>query len=174
MVDFNTCVETKSGNIRTPKCRLSYVYFESPNPKAKVTSGTHAGKLKYTVSLLIPKAADIGMLKRAAEAAAIEEFGAEKFKAETGIAYRDFEIQNDAQREQALREQLAGAVTATVQIQFSNDGTNWMSHADYTLTLSGTTSDVDAFTEEDAYAYHRASVTAISGTGAAVTVTVGA
>ena len=67
-----------------------------------------------------------------------------------------------------------GAVTATVEIQFSNDGTNWMSHADYTLTLSGTTSDVDAFTEEDAYAYHRASVTAISGTGAAVTVTVGA
>jgi basic membrane protein A len=30
--------------------------------------------------------------------------GAEKFKSETGIAYRDFEIQNDAQREQALRK----------------------------------------------------------------------
>ncbi len=30
--------------------------------------------------------------------------GAEKFKAETGIAYRDFEIQNDAQRLQALRK----------------------------------------------------------------------
>ena len=30
--------------------------------------------------------------------------GAEKFKTETGIAYRDFEIQNDAQREQALRK----------------------------------------------------------------------
>jgi basic membrane protein A len=30
--------------------------------------------------------------------------GAEKFKKETGIAYRDFEIQNDAQREQALRK----------------------------------------------------------------------
>ncbi|MFU0505866.1 BMP family lipoprotein [Pseudaminobacter sp. NGMCC 1.201702] len=30
--------------------------------------------------------------------------GAEKFKQETGIAYRDFEIQNDAQREQALRK----------------------------------------------------------------------
>jgi basic membrane protein A and related proteins len=29
--------------------------------------------------------------------------GAEKFKKETGIDYRDFEIQNDAQREQALR-----------------------------------------------------------------------
>jgi basic membrane protein A len=30
--------------------------------------------------------------------------GAEKFKSETGIEYRDFEIQNDAQREQALRK----------------------------------------------------------------------
>ncbi len=29
--------------------------------------------------------------------------GAEKFKAETGIEYREFEIQNDAQREQAMR-----------------------------------------------------------------------
>ncbi|MEO1551737.1 MAG: BMP family ABC transporter substrate-binding protein [Pseudomonadota bacterium] len=29
--------------------------------------------------------------------------GAERFKAETGIAYREFEIQSDAQREQALR-----------------------------------------------------------------------
>jgi basic membrane protein A len=30
--------------------------------------------------------------------------GAEKFKTDTGIAYRDFEIQNDSQREQALRK----------------------------------------------------------------------
>ncbi len=30
--------------------------------------------------------------------------GAEKFKADTGIDFRDFEIQNDAQREQALRK----------------------------------------------------------------------
>ena len=30
--------------------------------------------------------------------------GAEKFKTETGVDYRDFEIQNDAQREQALRK----------------------------------------------------------------------
>ncbi len=37
--------------------------------------------------------------------------GAEKFKAETGIDYRDFEIANDAQREQALR-------------RFAKDGNN--------------------------------------------------
>ncbi|MEO9339518.1 BMP family ABC transporter substrate-binding protein [Mesorhizobium sp. SB112] len=30
--------------------------------------------------------------------------GAEKFKTESGVAYREFEIQNDAQREQALRK----------------------------------------------------------------------
>ena len=30
--------------------------------------------------------------------------GAEKFKEETGEGYREFEIQNDAQREQALRD----------------------------------------------------------------------
>lgn len=37
--------------------------------------------------------------------------GAEKFKAETGIEYREFEIQNDAQREQAL-------------LRFAEDGAN--------------------------------------------------
>ena len=37
--------------------------------------------------------------------------GAEKFKADTGIEYRDFEIANDAQREQALR-------------RFAGDGNN--------------------------------------------------
>ena len=37
--------------------------------------------------------------------------GAERFKDETGIEYRDFEIQNDAQREQALR-------------RFARDGNN--------------------------------------------------
>ena len=29
--------------------------------------------------------------------------GAERFKKESGIEYKDFEIQNDAQREQAMR-----------------------------------------------------------------------
>src|SRR3546814_15919443 len=29
--------------------------------------------------------------------------GAERYKADTGVEYRDFEVQNDSQREQALR-----------------------------------------------------------------------
>lgn len=79
-LDFNSCAVLASGNVRTPKARMSYVYFEDPNPKAKVTSGNNAGKFKYTCTILIPKTADITLLKKAAETAAIEEFGLEKFK----------------------------------------------------------------------------------------------
>lgn len=45
--------------------------------------------------------------------------GAEKFKADTGIAYRDFEIQNDSQREQALRNFARRGANPVVAIGFS-------------------------------------------------------
>jgi len=45
--------------------------------------------------------------------------GAEKFKQETGIAYREFEIQNDAQREQALRKFAQDGNSPIVVIGFS-------------------------------------------------------
>ena len=45
--------------------------------------------------------------------------GAEKFKEETGIAYREFEIQNDAQREQALRRFAEGGSSPIVVAGFS-------------------------------------------------------
>lgn len=45
--------------------------------------------------------------------------GAEKFKKETGVAYRDFEIQNDAQREQALRNFARSGNDPVVAIGFS-------------------------------------------------------
>ncbi|SEA88678.1 BMP family lipoprotein [Rubrimonas cliftonensis] len=46
--------------------------------------------------------------------------GAEKFKAETGVEYRDFEIQNDSQREQALRRFARGGYDPVVAIGFSH------------------------------------------------------
>jgi len=46
--------------------------------------------------------------------------GAEKFKAETGIAYQDFEIQNDSQREQALRKFAENGFSPIVAIGFSH------------------------------------------------------
>ncbi|MCD7110206.1 BMP family ABC transporter substrate-binding protein [Rhizobium sp. DKSPLA3] len=45
--------------------------------------------------------------------------GAEKFKAETGIAYREFEIANDAQREQALRRFAGDGNSPIVMAGFS-------------------------------------------------------
>ncbi|KZE28251.1 BMP family ABC transporter substrate-binding protein [Chelatococcus daeguensis] len=45
--------------------------------------------------------------------------GAEKFKAETGVAYRDFEPQNDAQREQALRRFARDGYSPIVAVGFS-------------------------------------------------------
>ncbi len=45
--------------------------------------------------------------------------GAEKFKIETGIAYRDFEIQNDAQREQGFRRFARDGFSPIVAVGFS-------------------------------------------------------
>lgn len=45
--------------------------------------------------------------------------GAEKFKADTGIDYRDFELQNDSQREQAMRNFARRGLSPIVAIGFS-------------------------------------------------------
>ncbi len=45
--------------------------------------------------------------------------GAEKFKADTGVAFQDFEIQNDSQREQALRNFAKKGFSPIVAVGFS-------------------------------------------------------
>ena len=47
--------------------------------------------------------------------------GAERFKKETGIDYRDFELQNDAQREQALRRFAREGNSPIVAVGFSQE-----------------------------------------------------
>lgn len=64
-----------------------------------------------------------------------------------------------------------GAVSATVDIEVSNDGVNVVDTVAGTIALSGTTSDSDGITVDAPWGFWRANVTAISGTGAAVTVT---
>ncbi len=66
-----------------------------------------------------------------------------------------------------------GAVTATIIIYVSNTGDDddWATAA--TITLSGTTSDSDGFAMNAKWAYTYAEISAISGTGAAVTATMG-
>lgn len=64
-----------------------------------------------------------------------------------------------------------GAVTATVVVEVSNDGSNYLTLG--TITLSGTDSDSDGFASSAAWTFVRGNVTAISGTSAAVTLTMG-
>jgi len=65
-----------------------------------------------------------------------------------------------------------GAVSATVAIEVSNDGDNFVTLG--TITLSGTTTATDGFAASAPWAVVRANCTAISGTGAALSVVMGA
>lgn len=67
-----------------------------------------------------------------------------------------------------------GAVTCTVLIEVTNDASvtaSWMTQA--TITLSGTTTAVDGYATVANWPNVRARTTAISGTGATLTVTMG-
>lgn len=66
-----------------------------------------------------------------------------------------------------------GAVTATVIVEFSLDGIGWLSDTTSTLSLSGTTAATLSFNSIGNWSLIRARCTAISGTGAALTVTLG-
>lgn len=66
----------------------------------------------------------------------------------------------------------SGAVSATVVVEVSNDGTNFVTLG--TISPSGTTSASDGFGSVIPWKQHRGNVTAISGTNAAVTLTAAA
>lgn len=68
----------------------------------------------------------------------------------------------------------SGTVSATVEIDVSNDGTYAVDTIMGSITLSGTDANSDGFTSQNSpWKYVRARVTAISGTSAAVTVHMG-
>lgn len=69
----------------------------------------------------------------------------------------------------------SGAGAATINIEVSNEGTQWVVAGTLTLTLATTVTtgtNTDGFNINAGWSFIRANVTAISGTGAAVTVTV--
>jgi hypothetical protein len=65
-----------------------------------------------------------------------------------------------------------GAVSATVLVEVSNNNLHWITLG--TITLSGTTEAADGFVSDESWPWVRAQLTAVSGTDAAVTVTMGA
>lgn len=64
-----------------------------------------------------------------------------------------------------------GAVTATIKVEVSLDGVNFIVIG--TITLSGTTEAFDGFATEAPWEYVRGNVTAITGTSAAATLLMG-
>ena len=66
-----------------------------------------------------------------------------------------------------------GALTATVVVDVSNDGTNWCSTALGTINLSGNDAVADGFVGDAPWMFVRARVTALTGTGASVQVLMG-
>lgn len=75
--------------------------------------------------------------------------------------YRNFQV----------TETGTGAITATTILEVSNDGTNAVTLA--TVSSNGTNSAIDGFVSPANWPYVRARVTAISGTGATLTVNLG-
>lgn len=89
----------------------------------------------------------------------------------------DFTTDRRAERTYQATVSGTGSVTATVIIEASNEDPTLAAQSFLTLgtiTLSGTTSATDGFASVGAWAYVRARLTAISGTGATVLVTMGA
>lgn len=73
---------------------------------------------------------------------------------------------------QAAGTTSAGSGAATVVIEVSDNGDDWLTLGTITLTL-GTTSTSDGFASAATWAFARANVTAISGTDATVSVWMG-
>ena len=73
---------------------------------------------------------------------------------------------------QAYGQTTAGSGSATIKVQGSNDGTNFVDLGTITLTLTTSTS-TDGFVSNANWRYVRGNVTALSGTGAAVTLMMG-
>ncbi len=66
----------------------------------------------------------------------------------------------------------SGAVSATVEVEVSNNGIHFLSLG--TIEMTGTDAATDGFAADAPWLFLRARVTAISGTGASVDVIAGA
>jgi hypothetical protein len=84
---------------------------------------------------------------------------------------RTFDLKNEATEYRTFMAKVSGtgAVSATVLVEVSNNNSDFFDLA--TITLSGTTSDIDGLVSDELWQYVRGRITAISGTGAAVTLT---
>ena len=74
---------------------------------------------------------------------------------------------------QAIANGASGVFSATVLVQVSNDQENWETGITFSLSGTATTADTAGNNINAPWKYVRGNVTAISGTGANVTLTMG-
>lgn len=80
-----TCIVTKTGNLRTAKCRMSF-----PNLfEAVAKNDENPTDLRFSASLVIPSDADITLLKKEAGKAAVEKWGADKIPGNMNNPFRE-------------------------------------------------------------------------------------
>ena len=87
-MDLSVCYETPSGNIITPKGRLSYAqYLLEPQENDN-------GKLMYSCSLLLPPGSDFKLLKKAMVPIAMQNLDNDKAKAKAAVERRFLDPNN--------------------------------------------------------------------------------
>lgn len=74
---------------------------------------------------------------------------------------------------QCIANGTSGAFSATVSVEVSNDNTNWETAIAFSLSGTATTADTAGDNIAAPWKHVRGNVTAISGTGANVTLTMG-
>lgn len=74
---------------------------------------------------------------------------------------------------QCIANGTSGAFSATVNVEVSNDNTNWETAITFSMSGTATTADTAGDNIAAPWKYIRGNVTAISGTGANVTLTTG-
>lgn len=84
-----------------------------------------------------------------------------------------FDLKNKKNTFQATANGTSGAFSATVDVEVSNDETNWITMGTISLAGTATTANSDGFTSDSAWAFIRGNITAISGTGATATLVMG-
>lgn len=86
-IDMNTCHVAKSGNIITPKGRLSYAQFLIEAQERTYEDSGKTVKV-YSTNLLIPPGADLGELKRKMAKIALEKLDGDKTRAQSFVNKR--------------------------------------------------------------------------------------
>lgn len=106
-IDMNTCHVAKSGNIITPKGRLSYAQFLIEAQERTYEDSGKTVKV-YSTNLLIPPGADLGELKKKMAKIALEKLDGDKKRAASFVEKRFLDPNNLPQGGKPMGEEFEG------------------------------------------------------------------